>query len=157
MPKKKSGTSPAYAAHAALVEVDPETGKVTVLRYVAAHDLGVAIHPDGVEGQIEGGVVQGLGQALCEEIKVDEQGRTLNATFVDYLMPTANITPEIESIIVEGYLGAGPYGAKGIGEAPCLLAPAVIANAISQAVGVRIRSLPLTPERVLRALRQAKP
>jgi CO/xanthine dehydrogenase Mo-binding subunit len=148
------GFSPDYATHAALVEVDPDTGRVNVLKYVAVHDIGFAIHPDAVQGQIEGGVVQGLGQALCEQILVDEQGRNLNPTFVDYLLITTNIAPEIETVLVEGYPGMGPYGAKGIGEVPCLPPPAAVANAIYNAVGVRVRTLPLTPERVLRALRE---
>jgi CO/xanthine dehydrogenase Mo-binding subunit len=152
--EKERGTSPPYATHAALVEVDPDTGRVQVLKYVAVHDIGFAIHPDGVEGQIEGAVVFGLGQALCEQILVDSQGRTLNPTFVDYLMPTANIMPEIESVMVEGYLGTGPYGAKGIGELPCVPPPAAVANAIYHAIGVRVRRLPLSPENVLRAMRE---
>lgn len=154
--EKEKGVSPVYGAQAALVEVDPDTGKVDVLRYVAVHDVGFAIHPDGVEGQIEGGVVQGLGQALCEQIMFDDQGRLLNPTFVDYLMMTANITPEIDSVLVEGYKGMGPYGAKGVGEITCLPPPAAVANAIRHAAGVRIRELPLTPERVLRAIREQK-
>ena len=154
--EKEKGASPSYATHAALVQVDPDTGRVDVSKYVAVHDVGFAINPCAVEGQIEGGVVQGLGQALCEQILTDDTGRTLNPTFVDYLMPTANITPDIEPVILEGYLGTGPYGAKGIGEIPCVLPPAVIANAIFNATGVRIRTLPLTPENVLRAIREQK-
>lgn len=154
--EKEKGTSPSYATHAALVQVDPDTGRVQVLKYVAVHDVGLAINPHGVEGQIQGGVVQGLGQALCEQVLTDHRGRTLNSTFVDYLMPTPNITPDIEAVILEGYLGTGPYGAKGIGEIPCILPPAVIANAVFNATGVRIRTLPLTPENVLRAMRELK-
>ncbi len=154
--EKEKGSSPPFTTHAALVEVDPDTGHVQVLKYVAVHDVGIAIHPDGVEGQIEGAVVQGLGQALCEQVLFDDKGRTLNTTFVDYLMPTANITPEIEPVVVEGYLGTGPYGAKGIGEIPCVPVPAAIANAIHNAIGVRVRKLPLSPEKVLRALREQK-
>ncbi|MBI4522508.1 MAG: xanthine dehydrogenase family protein molybdopterin-binding subunit [Deltaproteobacteria bacterium] len=151
--EREKGVSPVYATHAALVEVDPDTGRVLVKRYVAVHDLGFVIHPDGAEGQIEGGVVEGLGQALCEQILVSDRGETLNPTFVDYLMPTLSMTPKIEPILLEGYRGPGPYGAKGVGEVPCLLTPAAIANAIYNAVGVRIRTLPLTPENVLRSLR----
>ncbi len=154
--EKEKGTSPPFATHAALVEVDPDTGLVQVLKYVAVHDVGFAIHPDGVEGQIEGGVVQGLGQAMVEQIVIDDKGRTVNPTFVDYLMPTANITPDIDSVIIEGYLGEGPYGAKGVGEVPCVPPPAAVANAIYNAVGVRIRRLPLNPENVLRAIRDQK-
>ncbi len=151
--EKEKGTSPGCATHAALVEVDVDTGRVDVLKYVAVHDVGFAIHPDGVEGQVEGGVVQGLGQALCEQFIFDENGRTINPTFVDYLMPTANISPEIQTVLVEGYMGTGPYGAKGIGEVTCLPPPAVVANAIHDAIGVRLSKLALTPERVLRALK----
>lgn len=154
--EKEKGTSPPFTTHAALVEVDPETGRVQVLKYVAVHDVGFVIHPVAVEGQIEGALVQGLGQALCEQILFDDQGRTLNRTFVDYLMPTVNMAPEIETVIVEGYPGAGPYGAKGAGEIGCVPPAALVANAIYNAVGVRIRELPLSPERVLRAIREKR-
>lgn len=142
-----------YAAQAADVEVDTETGQVEVLRLTAAHDCGRAINPLLVEGQIEGGLAMGLGYALGEEMVVQE-GRVLNAKLADYLVPTAMDVPPMDVAIVEVPDPTGPFGAKGVGE-PSLLptAPAII-NAIYDAVGVRIRALPVTAERVLAALRE---
>ena len=151
---KEHGSSQPFTTHAALVEVDPTTGKVNILKYVAVHDVGFVVHPKAVEGQIEGATVMSIGQALCEQVVVDDEGRTLNPTFVDYLMPTINMLPRIESVLVQGYPGAGPYGTKGAGEIGCVPPMAAIANAIHNAIGVRIRQLPLSPEKVLRALRE---
>ena len=153
--ESKRGSSQPFTTHAALIEVDPDTGNIKVLKYVAVHDVGFVIHPKAVEGQIEGAVAMSLGQALCEEVVFDDQGKTLNPTFVDYLMPTINMLPRIESVIVEGYPGAGPYGTKGAGEIGSVPPLATIANAIYNATGVRIRKLPLSPENVLRALKEA--
>ena len=108
--------TPSFHAHAAEIAVDGETGEVTVARYVVAQDVGFAINPAGIEGQIEGGVAQGLGQALSEEIVFDGDGRVANATLTDYKMPTALDVPPIASILVEHASQAGPYGAKGVGE-----------------------------------------
>ncbi|HXG51706.1 MAG TPA: xanthine dehydrogenase family protein molybdopterin-binding subunit [candidate division Zixibacteria bacterium] len=155
--EKERGSSQPFTTHACIVEVDPETGKVKILRYVAVHDIGFPIHPAAVEGQIEGAAAMGIGQALCEQVVFDENGRTLNPSFVDYLMPTINMMPRIETVLVPGYPGAGPYGAKGAGEIGCVPPMAAIANAIYNATGVRIRKVPLSPENVLRALRQARP
>jgi len=141
-----------YAAQTAEVEVDTETGEVTVLRLTAAHDCGRAINPLLVEGQIEGGLAMGVGYALSEEMVVRE-GQVGNLSFADYLVPTALDIPPTEVAIVEVPDPTGPFGAKGIGE-PSLLptAPAIV-NAIYDAVGVRLRELPVTAERVLAALR----
>jgi len=133
------------------VEVDTLTGEVQVLGVWAAHDLGRAINPRGVEGQIEGGVVQGLGQALMEDYKL-ERGHTSTSGFAKYILPTSLDVPRVNSIIIEDPDPASPLGAKGIGE-PALVptAPAIM-NAIHDAIGVRITSLPATPEKVLEGL-----
>ncbi|MFQ5613552.1 MAG: xanthine dehydrogenase family protein molybdopterin-binding subunit [Anaerolineae bacterium] len=149
----KGNISAAYGfgAHAAEVEVDVETGQVRVLRIVAAHDVGRAINPMYVEGQVEGGIHMGLGYALLEEIQMEE-GRILNPNFHDYRLATSMDMPEIETIIVETEDPEGPFGAKGVGEMGGNPVAAAIANAIYNAVGVRINSLPITAEKVLRAL-----
>ena len=143
--------TPSFHAHAAAVSVDTETGEITVDRYVVAQDVGFAINPAGVEGQIEGGVAQGLGQALSEEI-VFADGRVLNPNLTDYKMPTAMDVPQVESILVECASDAGPYGAKGVGEPPCIEPLATIANAVAAATGVRVAKVPITAETVLRGL-----
>ena len=142
-----------YATQGVEVEVDRETGQVAVKRVVAAHDVGRALNPLTCCQQIEGGVVMGVGMALSEELRWDERGRLLNANFHDYKLPTAMDIPEIEPLLVETPHPAGPYGAKGLGE-PVLspTAPAV-AGAVERATGVRIKDLPLTPEKLWRALR----
>ena len=141
-----------YATHMAEVEVDTETGEVAVLRLVAAHDSGVVINPMLTEGQIAGGVAQGIGMALSEEILLRD-GHTLNPNLMDYVIPTALDVPDIHFIHVETHDDTGPYGAKCVGE-PSLIptAPAIL-NAIYDAVGVRIYDLPATPEKILRALK----
>jgi len=142
-------------AHAVRVAVDSRTGRVKVLRYIAAQDVGRAINPLYVEGQIEGGVSQGIGEALSEEVVFDAEGRVLNPTLLDYKMPTMMDHPRIESIIVEGHYGTGPFGAKGVGEPSIIPPPAAIANAIYRATGVRMKRLPLSPEAVRKALKEA--
>ncbi|MFQ5828311.1 MAG: xanthine dehydrogenase family protein molybdopterin-binding subunit [Candidatus Methylomirabilia bacterium] len=144
--------SPSFHAHAVELSVDAETGEVTLHRYVVAQDVGFAINPTYVEGQIEGGVAQGLGQALSEEI-VYEDGRVLNPNLTDYKMPTTLDIPKIESIVVQRRSAVGPYGAKGVGEPPNIEPPAAVANAVAAATGVRITSLPVTAEKVAWALR----
>ncbi len=139
---------PSYHCHVAEVEVDPGTGMTRVLRYVAAHDIGRAINPTLIEGQIEGGVVQGIGMALMEEVLYDKQGFRTNINWTDYKLPTLADMPEIESIIVEHPTNLGPYGSKGLGESPALHPPAAVANAIGAATGKRFRSLPITPEKI---------
>jgi CO/xanthine dehydrogenase Mo-binding subunit len=140
-----------YATQIVDVEVDTETGEVTVLRVVAVHDLGRAVNPLLVEGQVRGGVAMGVGYALTEELVVRE-GRVLNPDLTDYILPTALDIPEIVVDLVEVPDAGGPFGAKGVAE-PALLptAPAIV-NAIRDAVGVTVRDLPVTPEKVLRAL-----
>lgn len=143
-----------FGAHAAEVEVDETTGQVRVIRVIAAHDVGRAINPTVVEGQIEGGVSQGLGYALMEEQAWDEQGRVVTNKFMLHKIPTALDMPEIVPIIVETTDPLGPYGAKGVGEPAMTASPAAIANAIFDATGARITSLPITPEKVLDALQK---
>ena len=142
---------PSFHAHAAEVEVDPETGRVDVRRYVAAHDVGFAVNPALIRGQIEGGVAQGLGQALYEEV-VYQDGAVLNPSLAGYRMPSSLNVPTIESILVESPGQHGPFGAKGIGEPPIIPPAATIANAVANACGARVDTLPITPERVLQAL-----
>jgi CO/xanthine dehydrogenase Mo-binding subunit len=144
-----------YGAHAVEVAVDSETGEVTVLKSIGAHDVGQAINPAAVAGQIEGGAAQGQGYALSEELRY-EQGRLISPSLSEYLIPTAMDVPEIESIVLESHSGLGPFGAKGIGE-PALtpVAPA-IANAVADAIGVRVYDLPITPEKIVKALQRAE-
>lgn len=145
----------AFATQVAEVEVDTETGKVEVLKLVAAHDVGTAINPLLVEGQIEGGSAMGLGYGLFEEVTT-AGGDIKNSNFTDYLLPTVLDVPEITSIIVEDKEPTGPFGAKGVGEPALIPTAAAIANAVYNAIGVRIFSLPITPEKVLKALAEAK-
>ncbi|HEY7168626.1 MAG TPA: xanthine dehydrogenase family protein molybdopterin-binding subunit [Candidatus Binatia bacterium] len=153
--EKAHGSSQPFTTHACIVEVSPDTGNVKILKYVAVHDIGQPIHKAAVEGQIEGAAAMSIGQALCEQVVFDKDGRTMNPSFVDYLMPTINMMPRIETTLVPGYPGAGPYGAKGAGEIACVPPMACIANAIYNATGVRITNLPLSPENVLRGLKAA--
>ena len=146
-------SSPMFAAHLAKVAVDPETGEVRVLDYVAAQDVGRAINPAEVEGQIHGGVVQGIGWALCEGMVYDERGQLLTSTLMDYALPQSQDMPSITPQLVEVPSELGPFGAKGVGEPPVVPVAAAIANAISDAVGVRMTQLPMTPERVFASLR----
>lgn len=142
-----------FAAQAAEVEVDIETGEVKVLSFTAAHDLGKAINPLTSEGQIEGGLSQGIGAALTEEIAY-ANGEVINAQFTDYKIMTTLDMPEVKSILVESNEPRGPFGAKGLGEIVLVPTAAAIANAIYNAVGVRITELPITPEKILRALQR---
>lgn len=144
-----------YGIHAADVEVDVETGHVKVLNYVACHDIGRSINPQSVEGQIEGGAAMGIGYAIMEEIQVAE-GVNQTGLFASYLIPTSMDLPDIKALLVESGEGAGPFGARGIGEPSLANSAASIASAIENAVGVRVRHLPITPERVLTAIRTAQ-
>ena len=145
--------APVFATQGAEVLVDRETGHVKVTRYVQAQDVGVAINPMGVEGQLEGGAVQGIGRALSEEILIDpDTGRVRNPSLSTYLMPLALDMPEIETVLVSVPSEDGPFGARAVAEPPGFGPPAAIANAIYDAVGVRIKTLPLSAERVLAAL-----
>jgi len=141
-----------YATQMVEVEVDTETGEFDVLRVVAAHDVGKAVNPMSIEGQIEGGVVMGLGYASMEEI-VLEDGQLLTDRFGSYLLPTSLDAPEVVSIIVEEQEPSGPFGAKGAGEPPCCPTAAALVSAIRDAVGVDITSLPVTAEKIYLALR----
>jgi len=140
-------------AHVCDVEVDTDTGLVTVLRYTAFQDVGLALNPTAVEGQIAGSVVQGLGWALMEAFDYGPDGRLRNASLLDYRMPTALDVPPIECVIIETPVPNVPYGVRGVGEVPIVPPAAAVANAIARAVGVRILHMPMTPERVLRALK----
>jgi CO/xanthine dehydrogenase Mo-binding subunit len=144
-----------HGAHAVEVEVDTATGEVRILKYVAVHDVGRAINMQRVEGQIQGAVAQGVGYALSEEVEVSA-GVVQSTLFADYLIPTAVDLPDIKAIGLELHPGKGPFGARGIGEPPIGPPPAALASAIHDAVGVRLRQLPMTPERVLAALREAR-
>ena len=143
---------PAFACHLVDVEVDPETGKVDILRYTAAQDVGTAIHPSYVEGQIQGGASQGVGMALSEEYVFDDDGRMVNSTLLDYRMATALDLPMIEALLVEVPNPGHPYGVRGVGEVPIVPALGAVANAIHDATGLRIRELPATPPRLLAQL-----
>ena len=147
-----TGTGDTSGAHIVDVEVDPETGKVEVLRYTTIGDVGKAIHPSYVEGQLQGGAVQGIGWALNEEYVYDDQGGMVNSTFLDYRMPTSLDLPMIDTVIVESHNPAHPYGLRGVGELAIVPPMAAIANAIYRAVGVRLDRLPMKPGRVLEAL-----
>ncbi len=136
-----------FGTHVVEVEVDPDTGQTKVLNYTACHDIGRAINPMGVEGQIEGGIAQGLGGGLWEEMIVMD-GVIVNPNFVDYHVPTMLDTPPIQVSLVEDPDPVGPFGAKGIGEHPILGPAPAVANAIADATGVRITEIPVTPERL---------
>lgn len=153
------GTSPAYGCSAQVVEVsvDMETGKVTVERMTDAHDCGFAINRTNVEGQMQGSLSMGLGEALFEEVKFDEKGRVANPTFAEYRIPTALDMPNVDPIIVESDEPNGPFGAKEVGEGAIMPTIPAILNAIYDAVGVRIRELPVTAERLFMALREKAP
>lgn len=139
----------AFGTHAVDVEVDPDTGKVQILRYTVAQDVGTAIHPSYVEGQMQGGAVQGIGWALNEEYFYDQNGVMRNASYLDYRIPTCYDVPMIDTIIVEVPDPQHPYGVRGVGEVPIVPPPAAIANAIYQAVGIRMHDLPMSPPRVV--------
>ena len=150
--------NPVFNAQGAEVLVDRETGQVRVTRFVQAQDVGLAVNPMGVEGQLEGGAVQGIGRALSEEIQIDpETGQVRNPSLATYLMPLAIDMPEIENVLVEVPSEDGPFGLRAVAEPPGFGPPAAIANAIYDAVGVRIRTLPLSPERVLAAIQGQEP
>ena len=146
------GAGGAFATHVVDVEVDPDTGKVTVLDYTAVQDCGKAVHPSYVEGQIQGGVVQGIGWALNEEYRFSPDGRMENSSFLDYRMPTSLDLPMIGTVIVEIANPGHPYGVRGVGEVPIVPPMAAIANAIYHAIGVRMTELPMSPGAVLESL-----
>lgn len=151
MPK----VGPGFGAHICDVEVDPDTGYVKVLRYTAVQDVGKAIHPSYVEGQLQGGAVQGIGWALNEEYIYDDKGRLENAGFLDYRIPVASDVPMIDTVLVEVPAPNHPYGARGVGETPIVPPLAAIANAVQNATGVRMTSLPISPPRLLERLQSS--
>ena len=149
------GAGPSFGTHLVDVEVDKETGRVTILRYTVAQDAGKAVHPAYVEGQFQGGAVQGIGWALNEEYIYGADGRLQNAGFLDYRMPVASDVPMIDTVIVEVANPRHPYGVRGVGETPIVPPMAAIANAIEQATGIRFTELPMSPPKVLKALEAA--
>ena len=151
-----AGAAPSLATHIADVEVDPETGKVSVIRYTAIQDAGRAIHPSYVEGQYQGGVAQGIGWALNEEYIYGDDGKLQNPGFLDYRVPVASDLPMIDTVIVEVPNPRHPYGVRGVGETPIVPPMAAIANAVADATGVRFTDLPMSPPRVLKALDEAR-
>jgi xanthine dehydrogenase molybdenum-binding subunit len=148
--------APVVSVNAVDIEVDPETGKVRILSYAAAQDVGLAINPMTVEGQIQGAVAQGIGWAMMEGYVFD-QGKVQNTTFLDYRIPTATDVPNIDVLIVEVASANGVYGLKQAGEAPLVPVLSAMANAIQSATGVRITQLPMNPEMVWKALKQNDP
>ncbi|MGE3595959.1 MAG: xanthine dehydrogenase family protein molybdopterin-binding subunit, partial [Dehalococcoidia bacterium] len=139
-------------AHLVDVAVDPETGKVEILRYTAFQDVGRAVHPDYVEGQIQGAVAQGIGMALNEEYFYDEAGHLRNSSLLDYRMPTALDLPMIDAVILESPNPTHPFGVRGCGEASIIPPAAAVANAIHDATGVRLSSMPMSPHKVFAAI-----
>ncbi|MEM7348738.1 MAG: molybdopterin cofactor-binding domain-containing protein, partial [Chloroflexota bacterium] len=149
---RSTGAGAGFATHIVDVEVDTETGKVEILRYTAVQDVGKAIHPSYVEGQIQGGVVQGIGWALNEEYFYSEDGHLLNSSLLDYRMPTALDLPMIDTVLVEVPNPGHPYGVRGVGEVPIVPPVAAIANAIYNATGKRFYDVPMSPPKVAMAL-----
>lgn len=157
--KTKIGNiSPAYsfASHVAEVNVDIDTGKLEIAHYYGIHDTGEVINPMLAEGQIEGGVLQGLGYAIYENYYFDKSGKMLNSSFLDYKVPTSMDMPELESAFAESHEDRGPFGAKGLGEPTIVPVAAAVANALYDAVGIRFTEMPFTPEKVWRAIVEAK-
>lgn len=148
-----TGYLPGFAVHICDTEVDPQTGHVTVTRYTTVQDVGRAIHPDYVEGQMQGGAVQGIGWALNEAYIHDKQGRLDNAGFLDYRIPVCSDMPMIDTVMIEKPNPAHPYGVKGVGEVPIVPPLAAVANSVSRAAGARLRSLPLSPDKVYGAMK----
>src|SRR5207237_8535690 len=151
------GSTNGFGTHIVDVEVDPETGKVTILRYTAIQDAGNAVHPSYVEGQMQGGAVQGIGWALNEEYWFDDQNRMRNASFLDYRMPTSLDLPMIDTVIVEVPNPNHPFGVRGVGEVSVVPPMAALSNAIYRALGVRLNRLPMSPGRILEALWAKEP
>ena len=146
------GQAPGFTTHICDVEVDPETGHVTILRYTAIQDVGRAIHPSYVEGQMQGGVAQGIGWALNEEYVYDQDGRLENPGFLDYRVPVCSDLPMIDAILIEVPNPRHPFGARGVGEVPIVPPMAAVANAIADATGLRLRDLPMSPPKLRAAL-----
>ena len=151
-----TGVGAAFAGCIADVHVDPDTGKVDVLRFTIVQDAGKAIHPSYVEGQMQGGAVQGIGWALNEEYFMSDEGTMLNSSFLDYRMPTSLDLPMIDTVIVEVANPGHPFGVRGVGEVSIVPPPAAIANAIYRATGVRMETLPMNPGSVAAAIAELK-
>ena len=149
-----SGAGSTFATHVVDIEVDPETGKVEILRYTAAQDTGTSIHPSYVEGQIQGGVVQGIGWALNEEYYMSDDGQMMNTSLLDYRMPTSLDLPMIDTVVVEVPNPNHPYGVRGVGEVPIVPPLAALSNAIYDATGIRMRELPMNPAAVSKAIEE---
>jgi xanthine dehydrogenase molybdenum-binding subunit len=145
-----------FGAHVCDVEVDPDTGQVTILRYTAFQDVGRALHPPSVEGQMEGSVAQGLGWALTEGFDYAPDGRLRNASLLDYRMPTALDLPTIDCVIIETPVPNVPYGVRGVAEMPIVPVAACVGNAIRRAIGVRMTEMPMTPQRIVAALERQR-
>ncbi len=148
------GVGPSISAVIFDIEVDPETGKVQVLRCTAFQDAGKAVHPSYVEGQIQGGIVQGIGWALNEEYYMSDDGRMLNNSLLDYRMPTSLDVPMVDAVVVEVPNPGHPFGVRGVGEASIVPPLAAMANAIYRAAGVRMNRLPMSPGAILQALEE---
>ena len=149
------GAAPSFGTHLVDVEVDKELGRVTVVRYTVAQDAGKAVHPAYVEGQFQGGAVQGIGWALNEEYVYGKDGRLQNPGFLDYRIPVASDVPMIDTVIVEVPNPRHPYGVRGVGETPIVPPMAAIANAVADALGIRFSELPMSPPKVLKAIEAA--
>ena len=146
------GEGGAFAGCIVDAKVDPETGKVDITRFTIIQDVGKAIHPSYVEGQMQGGSVQGIGWAMNEEYIMDNKGHMMNSNLLDYRMPTSLDIPMIDTVIVEVPNPRHPYGVRGVGEVSIIMPPAAIANAIYQAVGIRLNNLPMNPETVMKGI-----
>ena len=136
------------------VEVDPDTGKISLIDLVVGQDVGKALNPMLVEGQMEGGGVQSVAYGWMETYQYDDKGRVANPNLLDYAIPTAMDVPQLKSVLVETPSDLGPYGAKGVGEPPIIPGVPAIASAVEDAIGVRITDMPLTPERIVAALKK---
>jgi CO/xanthine dehydrogenase Mo-binding subunit len=143
------GPGPSFSVNLCDMEVDPETGRTTVLGFTAIQDAGRAVHPDYVEGQMQGGAAQGIGWALNEEYIFDHEGILENPSFLDYRMPVASDLPMIDTQIIEVHSDTHPFGVRGVGEAPIVAPLAAVGNAVSRAIGVRVSDLPLSPPKLL--------
>jgi len=148
------GAGVSFGVHLADVEVDPETGATKILRYTVFQDAGKAVHPDYVEGQMQGGAVQGIGWALNEEYIYGKDGLLQNAGFLDYRVPVASDLPNIETVILEIPNPGHPYGVRGVGETPIVPPLATLSNAVARAIGIRLFELPMSPPKLLKAIRQ---
>ena len=146
------GSSGSHSANIVDLAIDPETGKIELLRYTAFQDAGTAIHPGLVEGQIQGGTAQGIGWAINEEYFMGDDGRMQNSSFLDYRMPTTLDLPMIEAVIIEVFNPGHPFGVRGVGEANIAAPMGAIANAVHDATGVRMTELPMNPVKVQKAL-----